>query len=73
MTVRVRKEGGWRYYPVAGGEVGVGNLRRPKFFPSECRLNSTWMTRAEAAQCLRGLRAAPAQNIAHTVSEDISP
>ncbi|MEH0291785.1 hypothetical protein V6R98_02320 [Agrobacterium sp. CCNWLW71] len=61
MTLKVAKikyQDGWRFYSVVAGEIGVNKLRRPKFFPKACRLNSTWMTRPEAAELIRDSRKA---------------
>lgn len=68
---RMRKENGWRYYPVEGGEIGVGRLRMPKFFPDSCRLNSSYLTRSEAAQAIRDATWVPVP--ASEPGEDPSP
>lgn len=47
---------GWRMYRcqiMCDGEIGVNHLGRPKWFPTNCPLNSTWITREEAARTLR--------------------
>lgn len=68
---RMRKENGWRYYPVGGGEIGVGRLRRPKFFPEGCRLNSSYLPRSEAAQAIR--HALKCADLVPELDEGLSP
>lgn len=51
-----RIEHGWRFYAVPGGEIGINRLRRPKFYPGGCRLNSVWITRRAAAKAIQDAR-----------------
>jgi hypothetical protein len=58
--MKITHENGWRFYhcqKLCEGRIGINNTRRPKWFPDACPLNSTWISREEAANTLKLERA----------------
>ena len=49
-------EHGWRFYTcekLCEGRIGINKERRAKWYPKETPINSSWLTRKEAANTLR--------------------